>query len=90
MAQFFVEECPWSLMERDGRGRLPLHAAIQSYDAASEKAHYLANECPQALLERDNDGLAPFQVAAAAAAGGWAPFELVYVLLRMCPQVVRL
>jgi Ankyrin repeats (many copies) len=83
--QFLAEECPESLQVRDRGGQHPLHNAI-GRASSLDLVQALARGWPEGLLERDSFGWLPVQIAAAHPA---VHLDTTYLLLRMCPQVLR-
>jgi hypothetical protein len=58
-----VEHRPESILERDYKGRLPLHRAVASRSPSLGAVEYLVGKRPETLAERDHKGSLPLHAA---------------------------
>lgn len=83
---FLIERCPEALQEKDCRGQLPLHCAIQG-GASPDVVRCLVHAHPTALQTKDEKGRLPLHLAVLKG----DPFgdeEVVQCLVERCPEAL--
>jgi ankyrin repeat protein len=83
-----VEHRPESLLERDDKGRLPLHRAVASWSPSLGAVEYLVGKRPETLAERDHKRSLPLHAAVDHFTVAYA-LEVVQFLVEQRPQSLQ-